>query len=72
MNIISANNGVQEFTVYNKNDSYIYTRKLNGNNTFLVGFTSRNTRQRVYEDLSSDINEKYRIFDDGDSKIYYS
>jgi uncharacterized membrane protein len=72
LNIISANNGVQEFTVYNKNDSYIYTRKLNGNNTFLVGFTSRNTRQRVYEDLSSYINEKYRIFDDGDSKIYYS
>jgi uncharacterized membrane protein len=72
LNIISANNGVSEFTVFNNNNSYIYSRKLNSDNTFLVGFTNRNTRNRVYEDLSSYVDGKYRIFDDGDSRIYYS
>lgn len=71
INEISSNNGISEFTPYNANNTYMYLRKLNTENSYLVGFTSRTNRNRVYADLSSVINLKNRIFDDGDSRVYY-
>jgi uncharacterized membrane protein len=71
INEISSNNGISEFTPYNANNTYMYLRKLNTENSYLVGFTSRTDRNRVYADLSSVVNIKNRIFDDGDSRVYY-
>ncbi|HML04780.1 MAG TPA: DUF2206 domain-containing protein [Methanobacterium sp.] len=70
-NEISANNGVYGISNYDSNNSYIYLRKLNQDNNLLVGFTSRTNRNRVYEDMSSIINPKNRIYENGASKIYY-
>jgi hypothetical protein len=50
----------------------MYLRKLNTENGFLVGYTSGSNRNRIYADLSSTANTKNRIFDDGDSVVYYS
>jgi hypothetical protein len=50
----------------------MYLRKLNTENGYLVGYTSRSNRNRIYADLSSVVNLKNRIFDDGDSRVYYS
>lgn len=72
INNISANNGISEFTPYNASNTYMYLRTLNVNNGYLVGFTSRTDRNRVYKDLSSNADLKNRIFDDGGSRIYYS
>ena len=72
LNEIASNNGVSELSAYTSTDSYIYARKLNANNSFLIGFTNRSDRNRVYMDLSEIVNPKNRIFDDGDSKVYYS
>ena len=72
MNNISANNGISEFTNYTNPNTYMYLRKLNTENGFLVGYTSRSDRNRIYADLSSTANTKNRIFDDGDSVVYYS
>jgi uncharacterized membrane protein len=72
INNISANNGISEFTNYTSLNTYMYLRKLNTENGFLVGYTSRSDRNRIYADLSSTANTKNRIFDDGDSEVYYS
>ena len=72
INEISSNNGISEFTPYNANNTYMYLRKLNTENSYLVGFTIRTDRNRVYADLSSVVNIKNRIFDDGDSRVYYA
>ena len=72
INNISANNGISEFTNYTSPNTYMYLRKLNTENGFLVGYTSRSDRNRIYADLSSTANSKNRIFDDGDSRVYYS
>lgn len=72
INNISANNGISEFVPYNESNTYMYLRTLNVNNGYLVGFTSRTDRNRVYKDLSSYANLKNRIFDDGGSRICYS
>ncbi len=72
INRLSSENGISEFTSYNTTNTYMYLRKLNTENSFLVGFTSRADRNLVYEDLSSVVNLKNRIFDDGDSRVYYS
>lgn len=69
---ISANNGISEFIPYNESNTYMYLRTLNVNNGYLVGFTSRTDRNRVYKDLSNYTNIKNRIFDDGGSRVYYS
>ncbi len=53
-------------------NTYMYLRKLNTENGYLVGYTSRTDRNRIYADLSSVVNLKNRIFDDGDSGVYYS
>ncbi|WP_414468704.1 DUF2206 domain-containing protein [Methanobacterium sp. ACI-7] len=52
-------------------NSYIFLRKLNKDNNMLVGFTSRTNRNRVYEDMNGVINPKNRIYENGESKIYY-
>jgi uncharacterized membrane protein len=70
-NNISANNGISEFTNYTNPNTYMYLRKLNTENGFLVGYTSRSDRNRIYADLSSTANAKNRIFDDGNSVVYY-
>ena len=72
INNISANNGISEFTNYTSPNTYMYLRKLNTENGFLVGYTSGSNRNRIYADLSSTANTKNRIFDDGDSVVYYS
>ena len=72
MNSISANNGISEFTNYTKPNTYMFLRKLNTENGFLVGYTSRSDRNRIYADLTGTANTKNRIFDDGDSAVYYS
>ena len=72
INEISTNNEISEFTLYNNTNTYMYLRKLNTENGYLVGFTSRTDRNRVYADLSSVVNLKNRIFDDGDSRVYYA
>jgi uncharacterized membrane protein len=72
INNISANNGISEFTNYTSPNTYMYLRKLNTENGYLVGYTSRSDRNRIYADLSSTANSKNRIFDDGDSRVYYS
>jgi uncharacterized membrane protein len=72
MNETSINNGVSDFTNYNSTNSYIYLRKLDINNMLLTGFTGRNDRNRIYLNMSVIINPKNKIFDDGDSKIFYS
>jgi len=60
------------FPVSNYNDdSYIYLRRLNLNNTLLIGFTCRTNRNRVYKDMSSVINPKNRIYENGGSRIYH-
>ncbi|WP_424714124.1 DUF2206 domain-containing protein [Methanobacterium sp.] len=69
---ISANNGISEFTNYTSPNTYMYLRKLNTENGFLIGYTSGSNRNRIYADLSSNANMKNRIFDDGDSVVYYS
>ena len=71
INEISSNNGVSEFTTYNSSNTYMYLRTLNVNSGYLVGFTSRTDRNRVYKDLSSIANSKNKIFDDGGSRVYY-
>ena len=48
-NNISANNGISEFTNYTSPDTYMYLRKLNTENGFLVGYTSGSNRNRIYE-----------------------
>ena len=72
INEISSNNGISEFTSYNATNTYMYLRKLNTENGYLVGYTSRSDRNRIYADLSGVANLKNRIFDDGDSRVYYS
>jgi uncharacterized membrane protein len=72
INNISANNGISEFTNYTSPNTYMYLRKLNTENGYLVGYTSRSDRNRIYADLSSTANSKNRIFDDGDSMVTYS
>ena len=72
INEISSNNRISEFTPYNATNTYMYLRKLNTENGYLVGYTSRADRNRIYADLSSVVNLKNRIFDDGDSRVYYS
>ena len=72
INEISSNNGISEFTPYNATNTYMYLRKLNTENGYLVGYTSQANRNRIYADLSSVTNLKNRIFDDGDSRVYYS
>jgi uncharacterized membrane protein len=72
INQISANNGISEFSPYNAPNTYMYFRKLNTEGGFLTGYTVRSERNRIYEDLSSTANAKNRIFDDGDSRVYYS
>ena len=72
INNISANNGISEFTNYTCPNTYMYLRKLNTENGFLVGYTSRSDRNRIYVDLSGTANTKNRIFDDGDSEVYYN
>jgi len=72
INEISSNNGISEFTPYNATNTYMYLRKLNTENGYLVGYTSRSDRNRIYADLSSVVKLKNRIFDDGDSRVYYS
>ncbi len=72
INELSTSNEISEFTPYNNSNTYMYLRKLNTENGFLVGFTSRSDRNRVYDDLSSTVNQKNRIFDDGDSRVYYA
>ena len=72
INNISANNGISEFTNYTSPNTYMYLRKLNTENGYLVGYTSRSDRNRIYADLSSTANSKNRIFDDGNSRVYYS
>lgn len=59
---------------YNENiSSYIFLRKLNEGNKLLVGFNKgQRDRSRVYEDMSKIINSKYRIYDNGDAKVYFS
>jgi uncharacterized membrane protein len=59
---------------YNENiSSYIFLRKLNKENRLLVGFNKgQRDRSRVYEDMSKIINSKYRIYDNGDAKVYFS
>lgn len=71
-NKIAIDNGVTDFTSYNPNNSYIYQRKLDINNSYLTGFTGMNDRNRVYLNMSVIVNPKNTIFDDGDSRIYYS
>ncbi|MFY9637859.1 MAG: DUF2206 domain-containing protein [Methanobacterium sp.] len=71
INEISSNNGISEFTAYNVTNTYMYLRKLNTENGYLVGYTSRSDRNRIYADLSSVVNLKNRIFDDGNSRVYY-
>ena len=72
INKISTNNDISEYTSYNNTNTYMYLRKLNTENGYLVGFTSREDRNRVYADLSKVVNLKNRIFDDGDSRVYYA
>ena len=68
----AINNGVTDFTSYNSTNSYIYQRKLDINNKYLTGFTGFSDRSRVYLDLGVIVTPKNIIFDDGDSKVYYS
>ncbi|MGZ7159814.1 MAG: DUF2206 domain-containing protein [Methanobacterium sp.] len=65
---------VNVISKYSENvNSYIFLRKLNQGNRLLVGFEKGSRdRARVYEDKSNIINSKYRIYDNGDAKIYYS
>ena len=72
MDNISSDNGISEFTNYTNLNTYMYLRKLNTENGFLVGYTSRSDRNRIYADLTGTANTKNRIFDDGDSAVYYS
>jgi uncharacterized membrane protein len=72
LNEPAISNGVTDFTSYSSNNSYIYQRKLDINNKYLTGFTGFSDRNRVYLDLSVIVNPKNKIFDDGDSKVYYS
>jgi len=72
MNEIALNNGVTDFTSYNPNNSYIYQRKLDINNYYLTGYTGMNDRNRVYLNMSVIVNPKSTVFDDGDSRVYYS
>ena len=72
INNISANNGISEFTNYTSPNTYMYLRKLNTENGYLIGYTSRSDRNRIYADLSSTANSKNRIFDDGNSMVYFS
>ena len=69
---IAVNNGVTDFTSYNPNNSYIYQRKLDINNYYLTGYTGMNDRNRVYLNMSVIVNPKSTVFDDGDSRVYYS
>ncbi len=71
-NGISSNNGISEYTQYNNTHTYMYLRKLNTENGYLVGYSGRSDRNRLYEDLSSIVNLKNRIFDDGNSRVFYS
>ena len=72
LNEPAISNGVTDFTSYGSNNSYIYQRKLDINNKYLTGFTGFSDRNRVYLDLSVIVIPKNKIFDDGDSKVYYS
>ncbi len=71
-NEIAIENGVTDFTSYNSNNSYIYQRKLDINNFYLTGFTGMSDRNRVYLNMSVIVDPKNTVFDDGDSRIYYS
>ena len=71
-NEIALGNGVTDFTSYNPNNSYIYQRKLDINNYYLTGYTGMNDRNRVYLNMSVIVNPKSTVFDDGDSRVYYS
>jgi len=72
LNEISLENGVTDFTNYHPDNSYIYQRKLNMNNYYLTGYTGMNDRNRVYLNMSIIVNPKSTVFDDGDSRVYYS
>lgn len=72
LNRIALDNGVTDFTSYNPNNSYIYQRKLDINNYYLTGYTGMNDRNRVYLNMSVIVNPKSTVFDDGDSRVYYS
>jgi uncharacterized membrane protein len=69
---IALENGVTDFTSYNPSNSYIYQRKLDINNYYLTGYTGMNDRNRVYLNMSVIVNPKSTVFDDGDSRVYYS
>lgn len=69
---IALDNGVRDFTSYNSSNSYIYQRKLDINNYYLTGYTGMNDRNRVYLNMSVIVNPKSTVFDDGDSRVYYS
>lgn len=68
----ALDNGVTDFTSYNPDNSYIYQRKLDINNYYLTGYTGMNDRNRVYLNMSVIVNPKSTVFDDGDSRVYYS
>lgn len=72
LNKTALDNGVTDFTSYNPNNSYIYQRKLDINNYYLTGYTGMNDRNRVYLNMSVIVNPKSTVFDDGDSRVYYS
>ena len=67
---ISTYSQTQKLT--SEKNSYIFLRKLNQGNKLLVGFDKGlRERTKVYEDMSSIINSKNRIYENGASKIYY-
>ena len=67
---ISTYSQTQKLT--SEKNSYIFLRKLNQGNKLLVGFNKGlRERTKVYEDMSSIINSKNRIYENGASKIYY-
>ena len=69
---IALENGVTDFTSYDPSNSYIYQRKLDINNYYLTGYTGLNDRNRVYLNMSVIVDPKSTVFDDGDSRVYYS
>ncbi len=69
---IALENGVTDFTSYDPDNSYIYQRKLDINNYYLTGYTGMNDRNRVYLNMSVIVDPKSTVFDDGDSRVYYS
>lgn len=56
-----------------QNNSYIFARKLNQGNIFLVTIeVDSKEKSKVYEDMSGMINTKNEIYDNGEAKSYFS